>query len=467
MVAELLSAGLDPDAVDGTGRTLLMRSSDLELARALLAGGADPNARDDAGFTALMHRGDDGPEMIALLLDAGADVHAANASGRTVADFVRGAGRSLLERSAGGRALVETGDVTPRGREDWLVASPGPAGRVDASALSWVGDLLRPGDIGSVSIVIDNPGITDRVLELRAVLDNGVLFVAASHEGRVETRGRPGPTSTVRWPLLALPAGGQGRLEMQVLARPDGVVAVLRAGDLGIDVTVVDLPERSERMLQLYQERTEDPSRVAAGDSRVYVSMLVFAGVVLALWRLYRSRAEGDSRMDRRQRLGRMVAGASAMLGAAVAVGLGWAVVEPYARFEGTSCEILDQRALATEVESVTTDRRFGRQLTRQAHPLAAVSIDTGAERLITAGWATGAATRSIQELRAVPIGSTVPCWIDPDDPHRFALVRTPSLSSLVGIALLLGITAVLGLIAARLGPRSGTTPQAFTWSSR
>jgi hypothetical protein len=109
-------------------------------------------------------------------------------------------------------------------------------------------------------------------------------------------------------------------------------------------------------------------------------------------------------------------------------------------------------------METSRTDGQFRRQYTPQAHPLAAVSIDTGAERVVTAGWATGASTRSVQELRAVPIGSTLPCWIDPDDPHRFALVRTPPMGGLVGIAMLLALTAVLGLIAARLGRSVGPT---------
>lgn len=432
-----------------------MRTSDLELARALLAGGADPNARDDRGFTALMHRGDDGPERIELLLEGGADVHAANDSGRTVADFVRGPGRALLERYAGGRALVETGDVTPRGRDDWLVPSPGPAGRPDASGVYRDGDPLRPGDVGSVSIVVDNPGGRDRVLDLRAALDNGVLFVAASHEGRMEVRGRPGPSATVRWPLLSLPAGGQGRLELRLLARPDDAVPGLRAGDLAVDVSVADLPERSEQLLQLYQERAGDSPRFEASDPRAYAGALLVAGVAFVFWLFYRLRSRGDSDAERRYRFGRMVAGGGAIVCAAVAVGLTWSMAEPYARFDDASCEILDHRALATEVQASTTAPRSGRRHTLQAHPLAAVSIDTRRERLVTAGWSTGAATHSVQEFRAVPIGSTVPCWIDPEDPRRFTLIRTPPVAGAVGLAMLVGLTSVLGLIANRLGRRS------------
>jgi hypothetical protein len=191
---------------------------------------------------------------------------------------------------------------------------------------------------------------------------------------------------------------------------------------------LVDLPERSEQVLQLYEERAGAPALIEAGDPRAYAGALLVAGAAFVFWLLYRRRARGDSEAERRYRFGRMVSGASAILCLAVAADLTWSMVEPYARLDRAHCEILDRRALATEVESSTIGGRPRRHHTLQAHPLAAVSIQTGAERVVTAGWSTGAATHSVQELRAVSVGSTVPCWIDPDDPHRFTLVRTPSM---------------------------------------
>jgi hypothetical protein len=451
MIAVLLEAGLDPGAGDARGHTFLMRSSDIEVSRVLIAAGADPNARDDQGFTALMHRGDDTAEMVELLLEAGADVHAVNDSGRTVADLVGGPGRALLERYAGGRPLEETGGVTPRGRGDWLAASPGALGRADASSMSLQGEPLLPGGLGTVSIVIDNPTSKDRVLDVRAVLDNGVFFVGASNDGAVEVRGRRGPTSTVRWPWLSLPAAGRGQLELEVLARPDDAVSGLPVGDLSVDVTVVDLPERSEQVLQLHQERAGEAARVEDDDPRALLTVALPVALMMVFWFLFWRRRGGEAHSARRFRIGRTVAAGSALVCVAIAGGLLWSMVEPYARFDEASCEILDHRALAMEVEESSSRTRHRARVLQQ-HPLAAVSVDTGEERLITAGWAAGMATRSAHELRAFPIGSTATCWLDPENPRRFTLVRTPSLGGVFGVAMLAGLTLPLVLLATRLG---------------
>lgn len=462
MVAALLESGLDPDAADASGQTLLMRTSDAEVARALLAAGADPNARDERGFTPLMLQGDD-PGMAAALLEAGADVHAENDLGRTVADLVRGPGRALLERYAGGRTLRETGGVTPRGRDEWRGPRPDGSGGRDASGVSLEGEALRPGVVGRVSILVDNASHEDRVVEVRAELDNAVLFVGASHGGAVQPAGRAGPTSAVRWPLLSLPADGAGRLEMQVLARPDDAVPGLWAGELSIDVFVVDLPQRTERVLKLRQARAGAPPRAGgagaadgadASDPRTLLLLLLPAAAALLVWIAWRRR-RGESASDRRFRIARTAAAGSALLCAAIAGTLLWSMAEPFVRFDEASCRILDRRILATEVEGGVSSRATGAgQRTRafQGHPLAAVSIDTGDGPLVAAGWATGMATRSVHELRAFPVGRTAPCWLDPQEPRRFTLLRTPSLGGVVGLSMLAALVLALGLVAARLG---------------
>ncbi len=462
MVGALLDAGLDPDAADPAGRTLLMRSSDVAVARLLLAAGADPNARTQHGFTPLMHRGDDAAELVELLLEAGADVHATNEAGRTVADLVRGPGRALLERHAGGRPLLETGGVTPRGREDWLVRAAGAAGRHDASALTLEGDPIQPGEVGMVSVVVDNPTSRDRVVELRAVLDSGVLFVGASHAGQVETGRPPGPTSTVRWPWLALPAGGQGRLQLEVLARPDRAVADLVAGGFGIDVSVIDLPAREERVLGLYQERAGEPAYADLTDPLRFFAAFLPTALVALGWFLLVRRRRGESTTRRLDRVARGAALAIVLVCVALAGDLVGSMAEPYLRFEETDCEILDHRVLGSLVEGSRRGRGTtgSTRPTIQPHPLAAVAVRTGGERRITAGWNAGLATRSVQELRAFPIGSTATCWIDPEDPDRFSLVRSPSLGALIGVGLCLAIALPLGFVATRLGRRRAATSE-------
>jgi uncharacterized protein len=89
IVARLLQAGADPNLGPATGGTPLMlvsRSGDVASAELLLGHGADVNATEDAnGQTALMwavaahHQ-----EVVGLLLEAGADVHARSKSSRRV-----------------------------------------------------------------------------------------------------------------------------------------------------------------------------------------------------------------------------------------------------------------------------------------------------------------------------------------------------------------------------------------------
>ncbi|MGD9906207.1 MAG: ankyrin repeat domain-containing protein [Vicinamibacterales bacterium] len=447
MAAALLDAGLDPDAAGAGGQTLLMRTDDPELARLLLAAGANPDVRSDNGFTALMLQGDR-PDVARLILEAGADVHAVADSGRTVADLVSGPVRALLADYAGGRPLQETGGVTPRGRDDWLVADPGAADRADGSGVVGPPAPLRPGDTGALEIVIDNPSPSGRVVEVHATLQSGLLLLEASHDGAVETRGRPGVSSTVRWPWLSLPAGGRGRLQLQVIAQPDDVVSEIVAGDLAVDVRVVDLPARAEQALQFSQPRAGPAARVQSGEAAFYGPVAIAVAVVAAFWLIVGRRRQGERDASQQVRIARVVL----LGGAALCAGLGgqilWSLVEPRAQFEAASCEILDQRVVVAEVTSNTAPARrnttSGRTTTRQGYPIAAVAIATGAERRFAVG-------PSVEDRRFA-IGRTVPCRVDPDRPDRFTIVGGTSLAGGLLLAMVLGVAVVLFLLASRVG---------------
>ncbi len=87
-----------------------------------------------------------------------------------------------------------------------------------------------------------------------------------------------------------------------------------------------------------------------------------------------------------------------------------------------------------------------------RAHPVAAVEINLGDQILVAAGFSTGIGTRSVQEFRLLQLGIETTCWFDPRLPTRFTLMRQPSLGGAIGLAMLLLLTSVLGLIATRLG---------------
>jgi WD40 repeat protein/ankyrin repeat protein len=78
----LLSLGADPDARDSDGRTPLLLTYDIHLAKALLARGANPNTSDKLGDTPIIKWSDHAQtHLVKLLLDHGADVNAADKNG--------------------------------------------------------------------------------------------------------------------------------------------------------------------------------------------------------------------------------------------------------------------------------------------------------------------------------------------------------------------------------------------------
>jgi ankyrin repeat protein len=81
IVARLLDAGVDPNQTNAEGESALMvvaRTGNLDAARSLLAAGADVNAKEQwGGQSALMWAvAQLQPEMVALLIDHGADLDA-------------------------------------------------------------------------------------------------------------------------------------------------------------------------------------------------------------------------------------------------------------------------------------------------------------------------------------------------------------------------------------------------------
>jgi len=128
---ELIDAGADVNAEDGSGKTMLMdacmhKHGD-EIVRLLLDNGADANARDEDGWTSLMYAVKGGhAEVVKMLLDAGADANARDEDGWTSlmyavkgghaevvkmlldagADVNAGGGTALMHAAGGGHAEV-------------------------------------------------------------------------------------------------------------------------------------------------------------------------------------------------------------------------------------------------------------------------------------------------------------------------------------------------------------------------
>ena len=161
-VARLLAAGADARAVDASGHTPLMWATetggDLPLVRTLVEHGADVNAvhpRD--GETALLYAARAcKPDVVAYLIDAGADPRWQDAGG--MADDALTAA-AVQDRSDNIAALVAKGvDVNHRNRDGLtaLMAIASSSGRVDATrTLLRLGadpSLREPGGLTTVDV---------------------------------------------------------------------------------------------------------------------------------------------------------------------------------------------------------------------------------------------------------------------------------------------------------------------------
>lgn len=120
-VKALLIQGASPDTPDSHGLTALVRASrggNLDIVSALLAAGASPNQNDRFvnGWTPMMHAiHKNQPQVVDLLIEAGADVNGRAPNGCTALMFAAGEGQIevvnvLLEKGADPRA--ETVDRT-------------------------------------------------------------------------------------------------------------------------------------------------------------------------------------------------------------------------------------------------------------------------------------------------------------------------------------------------------------------
>lgn len=418
MLAALLEAGFDPDARDADGRTLLMKTRQPALVRTLLAHGADIQASDRDGWTA-------------------GDVHA------------DGPVRGILESHAGGRPPGNGAgaDWKARARSEWVIGSVDPAAAPGPSAVSLDPRPLSRGGLATATADIVNAQTDDRWLEVRATLNTAALFVGASHGGAIENAVQPQLTQTIRWPLLSLPARSRGRLALQIVALDDE-----DAGDLVVDWQVRDLPGRAERTMRIYERPGRlDREPAATGALLFYgIGLAIAAGLWFLIGRL-RTRAAGA----RVRGIGLAGAVAGAVLCAGLFTALVWSMLEPTVRFEAAACTILDRRLqLRTPVDTTSTGidgRPADSTGTPYAVPMAAVRIDRAPGPLIATGFAVGMTTRSVHELRWFPLGARVPCWVDPDVPSRFTLVRSPSASGVLGLAFVAALTLGLGAAARAL----------------
>ena len=188
----LLKHGADIDAIGANGFTALCMAAhdgDLDVARLLLDRGADVHAaHPDSGFTALHYAAEGGHvEVARLLLDRGADVGATSSEdngdvfGITSAQPLHIA--AFLKHAAAVELLLARGaDV--RAAASWCAAATGWQCIAGMTPLHFA---VTPGHYGATEIA-DIPlwtlkAATNAVATVRALLDAGAPINAAASEG--------------------------------------------------------------------------------------------------------------------------------------------------------------------------------------------------------------------------------------------------------------------------------------------
>lgn len=421
MLAAFLEHGLDPDAPDDDDQTRLMLVRQPELARLLLAAGADVHARDRFGRAVVDHHDPYGPVRPVL------DEHA---------------GEALRNDASGPAAMVDA-------RTDWVRRDVAATPRSAVPGASIAPAAPARGDEATVTLTLVNPSDADQHLDVRAELNQALLFVSASAGGLITRPRRPQFDQRLHWPRLLLPAHAEGQLDVRVVRRADA-----EAGDPVARWEVRLEPGGTIERYEVAPPR--DQRRTASAEAGWPWPQVIWFAVLVSLALLARAwmRRQRDAAKGGVTGVGRVAAAGGAVVTTGIAVALSWSAVEPYVRFAPATCTILDRRVYSREIRSSDARGQGSSAPTRTYPvPVAAVRIETGGAARVATGFTTGWATYSSEELRPFALGARVPCWVDPAESSRFTLVRRPPLSLAVGLTMLAIVTLALAAIARLLGP--------------
>jgi hypothetical protein len=149
----LLAAGADPNAAGRRGTALHAAGRDADIVRTLLQGGARPDIVDRDGVTPLSMACDKNwPDIVELLLDAGADVQTCDPCFWEPLAAAKGKGRTAIARALGGGAKRSHGAMSmtvPDGIEDFTLVVP-PGRRVAVHVVPGKGESASERVLGSV-----------------------------------------------------------------------------------------------------------------------------------------------------------------------------------------------------------------------------------------------------------------------------------------------------------------------------
>ena len=142
VVKLLLARGAEVDAANVHGSPPLLLTHDPEVARLLLEAGADPNLHVSKGMTTfLYHARFASPQLLTLLLDAGADLTATGEDGTTVLDAAKG-NRAEARRLLKARMGIAEGPIDRLRAEMKALPQLAKSAEFQETA-AWVGELFN------------------------------------------------------------------------------------------------------------------------------------------------------------------------------------------------------------------------------------------------------------------------------------------------------------------------------------
>ncbi len=327
---------------------------------------------------------------------------------------------------------------------------------IDAST-NWVVAAGRAPSTGKIDIALEvapRPLIYDRVHEAIIEVANGspvdrevnikVLLGEVAHfvDGNFGV-GFEKPAEAVQerilvWPKLALPAGARGQVSFRFLVTPTA------NGDVYIQADVDTSGGLEGREVDHIRETPELPSGPRGFLSQYGFTLLLFIFYVALLYALAR-RAKGTGALLRVLALGAVVV---------LIVLSGWNLWDSAKKFgwQAAKCEVLDVR-YAVDTTSRQDSGRTGSPTRTTTDILETPNVALRYDGPDGSPLVSSAYRRDMGDLASFPIGTTVDCFYDPDDPLWVVVFREFSFSSV--FFFMLFTLAGIGMVWFRLRKRA------------
>ncbi len=313
---------------------------------------------------------------------------------------------------------------------DWIVAAgrAPSTGKIDV-ALEVTPRPLIYDKVHEAIIEVANGSPGDREVEIKVLLGEVAHFVDGDFGVGFEKPAEAVQERILVWPKLALPAGARGQVSFRFLVTPTA------NGDVYVQADVDASGGLEALEVDHIRETPELPSGPRGFLSQYGFTLLLFVFYVVLLFALAR-RAKGTGGLLRVLALG----------GVVVLIFLsGWSLWDSAKKFgwQAAKCEVLDVRYAVVSTSPHESGER-GSYARKTNDVLYTPNVALRYDGPDGSPLVSSADRRDMGDFASFPIGTTVDCFYDPDDPLWVVVFRELSfwtvffvmLFTLVGIGL-------------------------------